>query len=326
VLRASTAGQSAVGGDEPGALGVAGAEVHTAGLLWGQCGIHFERDGQPKSEVVDPPGPYLLAVGCEAGLPASGGVIAFAADGKPVRVQTRAADSPVAVAHAVARAVEAAGLKATVSPSTRVSFGAERTADVLVRRPDGARATLSQVSREPLSSDRTLSVCIGEVDLSDGLTHFDDLDAAAGTLEERALAKAYQDDDASTVEVFIVPSFSKTVRIGESFIDTDGSGIQNVVIVDRAGIRAGARSYVLAHELGHVFLDMPGHPDDFGVDQPWMLMDADATDGSIFGPRRISVDDCERALRESGPRGLVPLLETWPLYRERVRAKTTPRR
>jgi len=209
-----------------------------------------------------------------------------------------------------------------VSPSTRISFGAERTADVLVRRPDGARATLSQLAREPLSSDRTLTACIGEVDLSDGLTHFDDLDAAAGTLEERALAKAYQDDDASTVEVFIVPSFSKTGRIGESFIDTDGSGIQNVVIVDRAGIRAGARSYVLTHELGHEFLDMPGHPDDFGVDQPWMLMDADATDGSIFGPRRISVGDCERALRESGPRGLVPLLQAWPLYRERTRAKT----
>jgi hypothetical protein len=322
VLRASAAGQSSVGGDERGALGVASAEVHTAGLLWGQCGIHFERNGEPQARVVDPPGPYLLAVGCEAGLPASGGVIAFAAEGKPIRVSTRASDAPVAVAHAVARAVEAAGLRATVSPSTRISFGAERTADVLVHRPDGTRATLSQLAREPLSSDRTLSACIGEVDLSDGLTHFDDLDAAAGTLEERALAKAYQDDDASTVEVFIVPSFSKTGRIGESFIDTDGSGIQNVVIVDRAGIRAGARSYVLAHELGHVFLDMPGHPDDFGVDQPWMLMDADATDGSIFGPRRISVDDCERAVRESGPRGLVPLLEAWPLYRERVGAKT----
>src|SRR4030095_5678540 len=92
------------------------------------------------------------------------------------------------------------------------------------------------------------------------------------------------------------------------------ASVRNAVITDRAGIRAGARSYALAHELGHVLLDMPGHPDDFGVDQPWMLMDADSTDGSIFGPRRISIDDCERALRESGPRALVPLLEPWPLY------------
>jgi len=67
---------------------------------------------------------------------------------------------------------------------------------------------------------------------------------------------------------------------------------------------------------------MPGHPDDFGVDQPWMLMDADATDGTIFGPRRLSVDDCERALRESGPQALIPLLEPWPLYPVMVRAKS----
>jgi hypothetical protein len=324
VLRASAAGQSAVGGDEQGALLVARGEARIASLLWGQCGIHFGQETQFRADIVDPPGPYLLSVGCEVGLPASGGSIAFAADGKPVHVATRAGESPVAVAHRVARALEAAGFRAVVSPNTRISFGAGRTADVLVKKPDGAFASLSPVSRQPLSTDRTLGVCVGDVDFADGLTHFDDLDAVAGTLEERTLVKAYQDDDATTVDVFIVPSFSKTGRIGESFIDTDGSGIQNVVIVDRAGIRAGARSYALAHELGHVLLDMPGHPDDFGVDQPWMLMDADSTDGSIFGPRRISIDDCERALRESGPRALVPLLEPWPLYR--VRAKSTGER
>ncbi len=323
VLRASAAGQSAVGGDEHGAVVVARHEARTASQLWGQCGIHFGREEPLHVEIVDPPGPYLLAVGCEVGLPASGGGIAFLAEGKPIHVSTHAGDSPVAVAHAVAHAVEAAGLRAVVSPNSRISFGAGRTADVLVRRPDGTLGTLTALGGEPLSSDRTLGVCIGDTELDDGLNHFDDLDAVAGTLEERALVKAYQDDDPATVDVFIVPSFSKTGRIGESFIDTDGSGIQNVVIVDRAGIRAGARSYALAHELGHILLDMPGHPDDFGVDQPWMLMDADATDGSIFGPRRLSVDDCERALRESGPRALVPLLEPWPLYQTRVRAKST---
>ncbi len=189
-----------------------------------------------------------------------------------------------------------------------------------MRRADGALATLGAVPGEPLSSDPTLGACLGEVDLADGLTHFDDLDAVAGTLEERTLVKAYQDDDAATIDVFVVPSFSKTGRIGESFIDTDGSGIQNVVIVDRAGIRAGPRSYALAHELGHVLLDMPGHPDDFGVDHPWMLMDADATDGSIFGPRRLSIEDCERALRQSGPGSPSPLLTPWPLYQKRAKS------
>jgi hypothetical protein len=110
-----------------------------------------------------------------------------------------------------------------------------------------------------------------------------------------------------------VPSFSRTGRIGESFIYADGSSVRNAVIIDRAGIRAGARSFALAHELGHILLDMPGHPDDYGVDQPSSLMDADAADPTIFGPRRLSVADCERAIRQSGPTAPVPLLQPWPL-------------
>jgi len=42
-------------------------------------------------------------------------------------------------------------------------------------------------------------------------------------------------------------------------------------------------------------------------------MDADATDPTIFGPRRLSVAECERALRESGPGAAIPLLEAWPM-------------
>jgi hypothetical protein len=167
--------------------------------------------------------------------------------------------------------------------------------------------------RFPLSTDPTLNVCLGEVDLSNGLTHFVEDDASAGTLEERALIKAFDDRDPSTVEVFIVPFFDQTGRIGESFIDDEGAGIQNTVIVDRAALRAGPRSNALAHELGHIFLDMPGHPDDYGIDQASSLMDSDASDASVFGPRRLSLSDCERMLRESGPDARVPLLKAWPL-------------
>jgi hypothetical protein len=69
-----------------------------------------------------------------------------------------------------------------------------------------------------------------------------------------------------------------------------------------------------------VLLDMPGHPDDFGVDRPWVLMDADAADASIFGPRRLSIQDCERALVQSGPRSALPILEPWPLHGTRAKA------
>jgi hypothetical protein len=193
-----------------------------------------------------------------------------------------------------------------------------RTVDVLVRRADGTLVALGPAPDRPesrLSTDATLDVCLGEVDLADGLTHFTDFDAVAGTVEERSLIKAFDDGDPSTIEVFIIPAFARMGRIGESFISADGASVRNAVILDRAGIRAGARSFALAHELGHILLDMPGHPDDYGVDQPTSLMDADAADPTIFGPRRLTVAECERAIRQSGPGAAVPILEPWPLYR-----------
>jgi hypothetical protein len=46
-------------------------------------------------------------------------------------------------------------------------------------------------------------------------------------------------------------------------------------------------------------------------------MDADAADPSIFGPRRLSLEECERAVRQSGPQTAIPLLTTWPLTAEK---------
>jgi hypothetical protein len=308
-----------VGGGEATARTVVRDEARTVSMLWGQCGIHFGSGEQIAVDLVDPPPQYLVAVGCDLGVPASGGEITLGVGSETIRVKTRSGDSPVMAAQAVATAAAAAGIRATVSTNARILPGAMRTADVAFRNANGAFADVHVIPSTPLSTDATLSVCLGEVNLGDGLSHFDDLDAAAGTVEERALVRAYQDDDPSTIEVFIVPSFSKTGRIGESFIDTDGTGIQNAVIIDRAGIRSGARSYALAHEIGHVLLDMPGHPDDFGVDRPWVLMDADAADSSIFGPRRLSNEDCERAIVQSGPGSAIPLLERWPLYKARAK-------
>jgi hypothetical protein len=314
VVRASAGGAVPVGGDETGAVDVLRAELRTVNALWGQCGIVFGDEDGLELEIVDPPAPHLLAVGCDVGLPASGGRLSFRADGRSITAETRAGQSPVQVASSVAHAARNAGFVARVSTNARISPGALRTADVLVRRRSGALARLSAQKGVPLSDDGTLSACLGVVDLSDGLSHFSDLDAVAGTVEERALIKAYLDDDPATIDVFVVPSFSRTGRIGESFIDADRSSIQNAVVIDRAGIRAGSRSFALAHEIGHILLDMPGHPDDFGIDRPWVLLDADAADPSIFGPRRLPLADWERAVVQSGPASPVPLLEAWPLY------------
>jgi hypothetical protein len=120
--------------------------------------------------------------------------------------------------------------------------------------------------------------------------------------------KALDDGDPSTLEVVVVPMFAGGGRIGESFIGSDLSSLRNVVLLDRAGIRARRSSLTLAHELGHVLMDMPGHPDDYGVDTPTLLMDSDASDASPFGPRRITLDECARVVLQAGPNARVPLL------------------
>lgn len=133
----------------------------------------------------------------------------------------------------------------------------------------------------------------------------------AGTLEERTLLRVLDDGDPRTIEVVLIPSFATGGRIGESFIAADHGSLRNMLLEDRAGIRADAVSFALAHELGHVLLDVPGHSDDFGNDTPTRLMDSDAADPSAFGPRRLTLAECERAVRQSGPRSPTPLLTPW---------------
>ena len=317
IVRLTRGGSVPVGGNAQGALALAREQVRTASSLWGQCGAHFGEDAELDIRIVDPPPPHLLAIGCDLGQPTSGGTIAFEAGGREIRVALRPGLTPAAAAQRVAAALERRGFVAVLSGNAKAPLGALRTFDVLVRRRSGVPVPLAALPSAPLSSDATLGVCIGEVDLTNGLSHFTDHNAVAGTLEERALIKAFDDGDPGTIEVLIVPSFARTGRIGESFIHAAGSGVQNVVVIDRAGIRAGARSYALAHELGHILLEMPGHPDDYGVDTPSLLMDADAADPTIFGPRRISVAECERMLLQSGPTAPVPLLKPWPLFGDR---------
>ena len=224
------------------------------------------------------------------------------------RSRRSAGESPVSVALRLAQALGAGGKAPHVFENQRAGGDALASADVLL---DGPRRWQRSVAG-PLSNDPTLPVCLGEVDLSDGVTHFGDNDAFVGTLEERALLRSFDDGDPRSVEVLVVPELDGGRRIGESFIVSPGSSLSNTVIIDRSAIEAGARSFALAHELGHVLLAMPGHPDDFGVDQSWSLMDADVADGSIFGPRRLSLADCERMVTQTGPASPTPLLEAVP--------------
>ncbi len=311
VVRDYAKGPPPFGADDAAALALAESQVAWTNAVWGQCGVRFVVE--PAVRLVDPPPPHLLALGCDLGLPASGGEVRVVVEGKPVRAVLRAGQSPRGAARVVARAIEAAGFVARVSENARIDPGALGSADVLVRRRDGALATIEPPDGGRVSTDATLSACIGGVDLRDGLDHFTDADAAAGTVEERTLIKAFDDGDPRTLDVVLMAAFAGGGRIGESFIVADRSSIRNVVLSDRGGVRADRASFALAHELGHILLDMPGHPDDFGVDTPTRLMDADAADPSAFGPRRLTLDECARMVHEAGPEATVPLLVPWPL-------------
>jgi hypothetical protein len=217
-------------------------------------------------------------------------------------------------------------LASVVSPNARIAPAANGSVDVSVRRLDG-RLTAFELSASgaPLSSDATFVAAIGSVDLSDGLQHFGDMDSVAGTIEERTLLKAVDDGDPRTIDVLVVPLFAGGGRIGESFIASDLSSVRDAIILDRAGIRARRSSLTLAHELGHVLMDLPGHPDDYGVDTPTQLMDSDGSDASPFGPRRLTLDECARVVRQAGPAARVPLLTEWPVGPIHYEEKIVPR-
>ena len=316
VLRAAAGAMPAIGGSDAGAVAMLRAELALASATWGQCGVSFGDASKLDVAVVDPPPRHLLSLGDDLGLPASGGEVRLRVDGRAIAVTVPRGASLEQVAHQIAGALSRLGYGAIISSNARVLPGAESGLDLSVRRPNGALAHLDGQNGAPLSTDPTLNVRIGDVEPADGIEHFSDMNSMAGTLEERTLVKAFDDGDPSSIELFVVPYFTGVGRIGESFIFGDGHdspSMRNTILLDRGGVRARRSSFTLAHELGHILLQSPGHPDDYTADTPTLLMDSDASDASAFGPRRLSASECVRVLRQSGPASRLPLLTPWPL-------------
>ncbi len=314
LLRDGAHGAPPLGATDREARDLVLGEVRKANEIWGQCGIQFGNAEDVPMEIVPPPGVERVTFGCGLGLPAAGGgQLAMTVAGAPIRFETTAARSPLATAEAFGAHVSAQlGYAFEIEAVSPGSVAARPLADLTIRLPNGQAAPLAPLDDEALSTDGALSLCLGVVDLSDGLSHFTDHSAERGTEEERALIAAFDDQDPTTIEVLVVSSFKESPRLGESFIRADGSSLQSTVIVGAAGIASGASSNVLAHELGHVLLNMIGHPDDFGVDRALALMDADASGRSVYGPVRLSRHECQRAFRESGPGAATELLRPWP--------------
>jgi hypothetical protein len=61
----------------------------------------------------------------------------------------------------------------------------------------------------------------------------------------------------------------------------------------------------LAHELGHVLLDHPFHPNELGERDPTRLLDGSANDGTVLGPKRLTADECARLRFRASANGLL---------------------
>lgn len=301
VARQSKKGLPAFGMTPELAILIAKKQVERADAVWAACGIRFDAEVQ----LFDPPSGNALAVGCEIGARArERGHLDLVVDGRPVSSTFDAGATPREAARRLLAAVVDAGFRADLHDNRESGPSGEPTTDVVVFDKAGKPAQVSKAG----SSDDTLTLCPMSFDGRGGLVHFTDVDAVPGTLGERALLRAVDDGDPSTIELVIVPSFATAGRIGESFIPSDDGTAIRAIIEDRAGVRADLVSFALAHELGHVLLDVPGHTDDHGTDTPTRLMDSDAADPSAFGPRRLSVDECVRAFRSSGAKSRSPVL------------------
>jgi hypothetical protein len=311
-LRLYPGGPLAVGVDEETALKIARDQVVASNEIYAVCNVTFGDPRDTNVDLVDPPGPTLLAVADIDGLSSAGGEVRFTVDGTAIGPIIVGRDwPPHQTAAAIAAALEAAGFRARVSENAPVDYGAGRSADVLVLSAENMPVRIEAQADQPLTTDLRQTVTIGSLDLTDRLTEFNNATSSAGTLEERVMYKVLGDDDPATIDLFVINRFAGGGRQGEAFIEHDRGMIRNALILDRTGISQTRQAWTQSHEAGHVLLDDPYHPDNFGPDRPWLLMDADASLGAVEGPKRLTKEECERLHSESGLGASPPLVERW---------------
>ena len=301
VLRATRGGLPIIGTDDASALRLMRDEITSANEIWLQCSITFGAASEVPIEIVDPPESGFIAVANRDGLPARGGSIHLRIDGRVLMpIVVPAGSSATDTGLRIAEAVRAAGFDAQVTVNPKTVFGAAPGADVVVRRRNGQLALVDAPIGVPLTTDPQQRLELGVVDLGDGLEEFDNMTASSGTLEERTLVKTLADDDPSTVDLFIISRFTHGTRQGEAFIEASSGAIGNAVILDRTGLRHRETAWTMAHEIGHVLLNQPLHPDNVGRDRPWLLMDSDNNRGTVNGPKRLTPEECSQARDAAG--------------------------
>jgi hypothetical protein len=321
-LRATPGGRPVIGNDDDGAAALLREQVQISNEIYLQCAITFGVPASYPVLIADPPRNTLLSVSDDDGLRAGGGDVAFRVGARSIGpVAVRRGSTPLETAEAIGRAIQRAGLNARVTANRRTDYAALGSADVMVSDGQGRWLAFEQLTNTPLSTDRRQRIQLGTVDLRDGVEEFQNMNSASGTLEERTLLKALVDDDPTTIDLLIINRFTRGTRIGEAFVEGDGGAIVNALFVDRTGLSAQREAWTQSHEVGHIVLDQPWHPDNLGPDRPWLLMDADASLAAVNGPKRLTSEECARVREESGPTATPSLLQRFDEARPSARAQ-----
>jgi len=290
VLRTAVGGPPSVGGDARGAVRVIEDQLDVLDGVLAQCHVKVRPRKEPMIAIADPPGPALVHIGGMYGLAASGGEIRLAVDGRKIEpLCSERGAKPQDTARRLSEALMARGFETTVALNAHTGREAYPTSDVVVRRKDGSLAAVGPWAKGvAISSDSSQPVEIAAVDLSDGLDAYGAEEIGLGTLEERALLRAFGSPEKG-IDFFVVGRFSDGAKQGESFLANGAIG--PAVILDGRGIARARQAYALAHEVAHVLLGDPGHPDDSGDGRTWLLMNSRSA-SARFGPKRITAEEC----------------------------------
>ncbi len=320
-LRASAGGRPVIGNDDDGAAALLREQVQISNEIYLQCSITFGAPASYPVLLADPPRHTLLSVADDDGLRAAGGEVSFRVGGRAIGpIVTRAGWTPLETAEAIGRAIQRAGFTARVTANRRTDYGSEASADVQARDAQGRPLAFESNGTAPWTTDRRQRLVTGVVDLRDGLEEFQNMNSASGTLEERTLMKTLMDEDPTTIDLVVINRFTRGTRIGEAFVEGDGGSIVNALFLDRTGLSAQREAWTQSHEVGHIVLDQPWHPDNLGPDRPWLLMDADANLAAVNGPKRLTLAECARIRDESGPSATPSLLQRFDEARPSARA------
>jgi hypothetical protein len=311
-MRSSAGGPPVLGASDAGASALLREQVQISNEIYLQCYVSFGPPSQASITIADPPAGTLLAVGDDDGLRARGGEVRFRLAGRSVGpIRTRAGWTPLETAEAIGSALRTMGIAARVTSNHRTDYATDGSADIQARDARGRAMVFEPEPLAPLSTDPQQHVELGVVDLHDGLEEFQNMNSASGTLEERTLMKTLMDDDPTTIELIVVNRFTRGTRIGEAFVEGDGGAIINSLFLDRTGIAAQREAWTQSHEIGHILLDQPWHPDNLGPDRPWLLMDADASLAAVNGPKRLTTEECDRIRERSGTASVPAILSAF---------------